>query len=448
MLIHITTCVWGERHIEVMSQVMWPSLLAPLNLRALADKFEVTYRVATRDRDVDAIRALPLFNQLASIVNVDVISISNEEFPDIELHVEWYHRAISEAQSVNALVAFLPPDVIWSNCTLGNMARGMASGWEACAMPYLRVITETVIPYLNTQVDEETGILDLQPRKLMRVAREHLHPLSAAIITKSPHSRPSLEMMWDIPGEGFLLRHVVRELFAFNPQNVDITHLWYAGGGVDSERIHVVDDSDEMMMMSCAPYMKDLPIYVHNHQIDAFDVAMSSLHDWNDTPYSGHFARHAVRLHEAACTPSRWRRATFESAITFKEVVVAREAMQVRDALKDIGGCDIICKLIASAMYCTDLLRRWPHDGPCTFLVPTDVAFDAYSPWDLIKTGNEAQLVDWLLSLAVPRVHQSQDSNFELFCGEEAQTSQKDQPIPVGRHQAYILNRLPMELPV
>src|SRR5207253_11311266 len=144
---------------------------------------------------------------------------------------------------------------------------------------------------------------------------------------------------------------------------VTLTHLWYAGTGCTGNDIHIVRDSDEMMMLSFAPLLKDIPIYIPDHSVDAMDIARSSLHPWNDSPLNGEFPRHNIRLHHGTVTESRWRRVERCSDIEFKKTMVMRDVMRVWSALKD-EGCSQTARLISLALQRTPLARRWPLDSP------------------------------------------------------------------------------------
>lgn len=381
---------------------MLPTLLADGNLPALARLFDVTYRISTTHRDAARLNHHPLIEKARGIVDIEFVVATDDEVPDPIHHVNWYHRAISDARDQGAQIAFLPPDVTWSNSTLGNMGRHMAEGRLGTAMPYIRVITETLLPALDAIPSGKDGILDIAPGDLVRLAMRHMHPLSAAAIAGSRHGRPSLEKLWPVPGEGLLLRHMVRELFSFDPSRLEITHLWYAGQGTQAKDIHLVTDSDEMLFLSLAPLRKDIPLYIQDHDIDSIDMALSSLHPLNDTPLNSHFAAHSVRLHYGAMSSHKWRKAEVLAGATGKKAIVAREAIQVWNALKADGRCEIACKLLSAALHASPMARRWPFEGALEIVVPTDMAFGGRLPIDLLAEGARDRLFDYILAHVRP----------------------------------------------
>jgi hypothetical protein len=399
MQFDLTTCVWGPWHLDIMGQIMLPTLLAPGNLPALVAQYDVRYRISTTHTGKARIQALPVFKKLAAAAMVDIVVGTDAEQPAPIHHVNWYHKAVQDARERGALCAFVPPDVAWANGTFDHMGAVMAAGKLGTAMPYLRVISETCSSEMAVMAKSMNGTLSIPPGELVRLGLRHLHPLTAAAMAHGRHGRPSLEMLWRVPGEGLLLRHMVRELFSFDPQHVTLTHLWYAGTGCTGNDIHIVRDSDEMIMLSFAPLLKDIPIYIPDHSVDAIDLARSSLHPWNDSPLNGEFPRHHIRLHHGPVTESRWRRVERCSDVEFKKAMVMRDVMRVWSAIKD-EDCSRAARLISLALQCTPLARRWPVDAPVSAFVPLDTGLPEI-PSALIRDIGAATLMKWILNHVV-----------------------------------------------
>lgn len=400
----LTTCVWGDEHIGVMASAMLPTLLAPLNLPELAKSFDLTYRISTTHHDGETLKKLPAMSRIARHAKVEFI-FTEERAPASIHHINWYQRAIADARADGSLLAVVPPDVIWSNNTFGSMGRRMAEGYLGTAMPYLRVISETIAPEIAAMPLESNGSLDIPGGEVLRLGIKHLHPLTAVAVSENCHGRPSLEMIWPVGSEGFLLRHVNRELFSFDPKQLDLTEFWYAGSKTRPDDIHVVSDSDDMLMLSFAPLSKDIPILLQDRPITAFDVAKSSLHPLNDTPLSGYFAQHYVRLHYGAMTPRLWQSVEQTSDVVYEAVLATRDITQIWQALRQTERCTVACRLISAALYGADLARRWPLSGPVTMIVPTDQAFAGRNPWPLLAEGAKEHFLDWLLKHVASGAH-------------------------------------------
>jgi hypothetical protein len=408
MKFDIATVVWGQWHCHALRSVMLPTLLAPQNLPAMAQRGEVRYRIFTTAHDKPRLEALPILRRLAAAIAVEIIAGSDDVNPDPVHHLRWYHRAVTEARESKAIVVFAPPDVLWSDGTFTNLAAVMAHGSAACAAPYLRVVSETCVPEVEErQRRDPAQALAIAPGDLVALALRHLHPLTAAIFARSPHSRPTLEMIWPVPCEGLLLRHAVRELFALDPTRVTASDYFYAATVADPRDLHIVTDSDDMLMLSLAPLMKDIGdigIYIPHHRPEPIDVARSSLHPLNDTPFNDMFIRQAVRLHTGAMTEARWRSTEARAEAAFHQVLVLRQAMQIWKALH-AEGCHYAARLLAAAIETTPLASRWRRRGPLAIFAPRDIAFAFTGPSlpAMLAPGAEHHLLHFIENHVKPR---------------------------------------------
>jgi hypothetical protein len=223
---------------------------------------------------------------------------------------------------------------------------------------------------------------------------------------------------------------------------LEITHLWYAGAGTRPEDVHLVTDSDEMLFLSLAPLRKDIQLYIQNHEIDSVDMALSSLHPLNDTPLNSHFASRSVRLHYGPMTRRLWRNTEVKAEIAGKKAVVAREAIQVWNALKAAGGCGVACKLLGAALHSSPMARRWPFDQPLEIIVPTDRAFRGRPPFELLAEQNGSRLYQFILEHVVP-VSGRRSGGTALSA--EALLTRSEIPvartIEVGRHKLMLIDK-------
>jgi len=391
--LHIATCVWGRWHIEAFGRIALPTLLAAGNIPAIRENFDVRYRFFTTAPDRARIEGLALFRDLAALVPVEIVTPIDEEHPETTRHVEWYHAAIAGAKDDGAVVAFAPPDVVWSDGTFGAMARVMASGKKGCAMPYLRVVSETIDPFMSALSDSGRRVVALNGRETVALGLEHFHPLSAAAVAGAPHTRPTLEVLFPVRGEGLVLGHAVRELFAFDPSRMTPSYLWYAEDIDDPEDIHFVRTSDEMMMLSLAPLLKDfgdIGIYIPDRRPTPFDPAASSRHPLNDTPLTLDFMARPVRLAATAPTEALWRGAERRTAAFMRRSAFHWIAMGLCAAMRATGA-GLSADLIAWAALRTPLARWFADRGPYLVLAPDDQAWGDL-PSRIVSNGDRALL--------------------------------------------------------
>jgi len=205
-----------------------------------------------------------------------------------------------------------------------------------------------------------------------------------------------------------------------------------------------------MFMLSFAGLLKYSPIYIPDHAIDAMDVARSSLHPLNDSPFNGDFPRHRIRLHYGTMTEPRWRRVERRSDVTFKQVIVLRDAIRVWSALKE-SGATRAAQVVSLAVQGTHLPRRWPFDGPVTAFVPVDAAFP-HVPDAILSERNRRALAGFVLDhvvagAAVPRANHvlttlggrrlSVSGNNDVVLVQGARILQR---LDVAPHHVYLLD--------
>jgi tetratricopeptide (TPR) repeat protein len=380
--VDLTTCVWGEWHLDVMRRVMLPTLLSPRNLPALSRRLASRYRIATTPADRKRIEAWPIFARLAAAVEIEWIT--ENASPDIAYHVDWYERALIDAKAKNSYCFMVYPDVAWSDGTLARCADVIAAGKVGVAMPYLRVMSETFVPDIARR-GSDTAIA-LSGGELVRLGVRHMHPLSAATMAGGSHALPSLEVFWRVGDQGLLLRQMSRELtISRDLSNVDTERIgnnryWHAVDIADPESLYVATDSDDMLMLSLAPLFKDFQIYIPRHTMQPMDLARVSLHPANNNPLVGYFASHQIRLHYEGIDQNRWR--TFERRADrfVGQTLFTREFLRIWDAVH-ANGCSLASQAMSVGLVATSLARRWRHDGPVTAYIPSDDAFGNQG-WD------------------------------------------------------------------
>jgi hypothetical protein len=60
-------------------------------------------------------------------------------------------------------------------------------------------------------------------------------------------------ILWSVPGEGFLMRVLVREMVAYDPSLFDLNHQALLAHAPDLDDVHYVTDSDDVFALSFAP---------------------------------------------------------------------------------------------------------------------------------------------------------------------------------------------------
>src|SRR5262249_23498222 len=161
----------------------------------------------------------------------------------------WFHRAAAEAKKAGAFVFFVPPDTLWTDGSLAQMAKHLASGKRGVACPFILVVSDTCVPDARSRfIETTTGTLRIPPAEMWPFAKQHMHPNQILAMPCAPHSRPVFELHWPVGHNGLLSRYAFRELAAFDPGRIPISFLWCADGPEDLNGIHFASEPEDMFM--------------------------------------------------------------------------------------------------------------------------------------------------------------------------------------------------------
>jgi hypothetical protein len=164
------------------------------------------------------------------------------------------------AEQERAAALFLTADQVWSNGSLSNIIDRGDEGFRSVLVSGPRINQETFLPEVTLQYAGQE-VMTIPPRKAVVLAMNHLHPWDRSLFWAADHlGRPASFMYWPVPNEGFLMRCFHLHPILVNPLNgFPRLHRTIDGSDFvrracfDINRIHVVEDSDEVMYFSIAP---------------------------------------------------------------------------------------------------------------------------------------------------------------------------------------------------
>jgi hypothetical protein len=397
--VHFATCAWGPWHIDMLTRITWPCILAERNLPTLMRECSGVYRVCTTQRDQRQLRELAVFRAIADLVPVEFVDTPTES-PDIAFHMSRFFTALEDARREGAIFFNIWPDVIFSDCTLGNAARQLSKGRAGCILPTLRVISETCVAEALNKFSPSPGVATAIPAgEVVRLGMRHLHPLSATSFADAVHGRPEIGMSYRVPGEGMVLRSSFAWLFV-DPNRIVVPRQFPRPTTDDPDPgrlVHVVSDSDDMLFLSLAPLSKELEIFRPHHATDAMDVSRTTMHP-QPSPFFDIADRVCTRLHYGPMAEDVWRPVVRRSDAVFRRVRMLRALMQIWRLLKD-HQCLQAARLISVALFTLKLSHNWLIDEPVTIFVPTDAAIRALRPGELERLLDRKSRRDLLRAL-------------------------------------------------
>lgn len=371
------TVLWGDWHVDMFLNANLPTLLAAGNLPRFVQQVDCEYLIHTTFADAERMEASDSFRELRKLLKVTVkINRYSAVRNPIGMHHKAWAIGARLARRRNAFVLLMPPDVVWADGTFAALGAALQAGKKAIFMTYPRVVSESLVPEMRQRfLTAGDSACAVPPREMMALAMRNLHPLMMAYLRDCPHFPIHAEMiMWPVPGDGFLLRLLARELFCYRPGEFSTNRLSLLSESPPAAEVHLFDDSMEFLGLSLTPLWKDVQWYLERRPLDAVDVAR-----WwvlYDSPVNDWLASRDLRFHCGTAPAEAWRTASCEASRLIAHLVVAREFVLVVDAL-DGAGATRAAEFVAAAMRVHGVARRWPHRGPFLILAPSDAAFAA-----------------------------------------------------------------------
>jgi hypothetical protein len=271
---------WGQRYRDYFVDRCLPSLLAPGNLPLLRASDGHRVLVATTPADWEAISNLPLMDKLRSYATptlVDIPSPLSDTAPGGAAairHMNLCLRNLTQtAYSYRAYGCSLLPDVIVSNGMVASLIRRAQAGYHLVLCAALRQTEETVLAEMSerglmpkcSRLSASGESLTLSPRLLADMAVRHLHA-DVTIFEEESRARPFLPpyRFWRVPGRSGLILHGFFAAPILMDYGIVDAHdaTCFSAGGFEQGylqnnfykgRIHVVQDSDELGMLSLTP---------------------------------------------------------------------------------------------------------------------------------------------------------------------------------------------------
>ena len=413
---HFSTVVWGPWHTGVFLDVNLSSLLTPGNLAAFAQKHDVLYRIFTSRDDVERIEATKAFQLASKIVRLELIGLKIDRSIDpIAMHHMLWRRGIDEARKAGAMILLIPPDVVWSNGAFGHIADIAAQGKTAIFMTYTRVVSETAVPEVKRLFqDPETRVVDAPSRPLVELCMRHLHPLALTYVRDCPNFPVHPELiLWPVGGEGYLMRSLVREMFAYDPRHFDLNSQALLAHRPSLADVHYITDSDDLFSLSLTPLMKDIEWFAKPAPLDPLQLGAWWLR--YDSPANDVVADHHFHVHTKGHAGPLWRRAELQSDILIRRLMGTREVLRILSGLAQQGRADIE-QILATALIEAKLARWCRNDGPITILLPnrsTTRRWVAEEGPLLAKRGARRRLLRLILDHVLVG-HLSLDPGFEV----------------------------------
>lgn len=400
MQFHFATAVWGPWHTGIYLDVNLPSMLAEDNLSAFARQHQVKYKIFTSPADARRISAHPSFKKASEIVDLEIITprIDLDSNP-IDAHHHLWRRSLNEARDAGAMILFVPPDVAWSNGAFRHVANIASQGKKAIFMTYMRVVSDACVPKLREKYLSADGLrIEATSRELVGLAFEFIHPLTLTYLRDCENFPIHPEfILWRVPGEGYLMRVLVREMFAYDPNHIQLNRKALPAHDIDPDQVHFITDSDDLFALSFAPLMKDVAWFARRQRLNSLLVGSWWLE--YDSPINNLVAQHRYYIHHGERSAEPWRRAELQSDAAMNRIAGAREALRTFQSLTD-ERISRARELLAVAMVDTRLNQFLHRNDAVTAIVPRNPALVQWlfeRGEQYFQSGNKNELAKFVL---------------------------------------------------
>jgi hypothetical protein len=271
---------WGQRYRDYFVDRCLPSLLAPNNLPLLRAADGHRILMGTTRADWEAISNLRLMERLRSYATptlIDIPSPLSDTAPggaDAIRHMNLCLRNLTQAaHGYRAYGCSLLPDVIVSDGMVASLIRRAQAGYHLVLCTALRQTEETVLAEMSerglmpksSRLSASGESLTIPPRVMADMAIRHLHA-DVAIFEEGNRAQPFLPpyRFWRVPGRSGLILHGFFAAPILMDYGIVDTHdvSCFSAGGFEhgylqdnfyKGRIHLVQDSDELAMLSLTP---------------------------------------------------------------------------------------------------------------------------------------------------------------------------------------------------
>lgn len=268
--------VWGDRFINYLVRYCLPSLLAPENIPALSNNTINKFLFCTTNADWARLQNETSFKLLAQYITPVFIEIPLPPpgTPSC-VHMGVGHKLATElCFKDKAYGIALTPDLILSNGTMKNVEQHARNGVEIVFCAALRFTEEGVfaglrdlgVPHAQANYTNDSSPLSTTGRELVKIAMHSMHSQTKTYdFNASYFAANSPAAFWRVPSDGGILLHsmswcpMLLDYSVVRSHDTRALENWTMDGDYvnanfqSNAKIHVCQDSDEMMLMSWAP---------------------------------------------------------------------------------------------------------------------------------------------------------------------------------------------------
>jgi hypothetical protein len=253
---------WGAAYLEKLVNITIPALLAPNNLPAMVELFDVDVVLVTERALRPKLVSSRAYANLARLCPIDVRFLDDlmTGVPGdygVVLSYALYRGFTDLGERMrDTYLMFLNADFIISDGSYRTLARLMKEGHRVIHAPSFRAISEDVMPVLRAKLDPDATTLAMTSREMVDLALKHKHVTVRArtVNQKLYHQWRMDQFYWYVDEATLIGYQWPVALLAIKPETVLVepTLMWdyaFVPDAAPTLPRHFIADSDDFFML-------------------------------------------------------------------------------------------------------------------------------------------------------------------------------------------------------
>ncbi|MCZ6523735.1 MAG: hypothetical protein O7A68_07705, partial [Alphaproteobacteria bacterium] len=384
MHFHYAVAIWGEVYIEQFLGSALPTLMAPGNLPAFADRFPISLLLYTAPQFAERLERAPAMRRAAREIEVEVVACDKVDLGHPHLTMSAFLKlALKRARDDGAGIIMQNADSYWGDGSFAYVAELIAAGHEAILCMAFRAARQSFVPALLDASPPRDHAISVSPQDLIRLGLSHLHPYHGAAFWDGEwfNSSPT-NFMWPVAGAGVVHRamHMVPLV------RVPSDHLVEFEGEIDSDYVqdaygdlgdcHIITENDRLALVEGTALYDYLDKIEPASKPDSLEVAWFMRRLGGHLPFGGRMLATPFCHRFGNGDRAAWRRAKRDSRRVADELITSARALAASDLL-DEAGAGLSARVLATALRVTEIASGPLARGLVTAFAPTGAEPDA-----------------------------------------------------------------------
>ena len=259
--VRLITMAWGKKYIDELVSLTLPAILAPNNLPELAAHFACELVIVTEEAWFERLRQHWVYARLQQYCSIELRPID-----DLVNQADAYGLTLTYAlfrgfeelgpAMVDRQLIFFNADFILADGALRSVGEKIRAGERLILAPSYCVVSEKVMPWLSSRIDDERGYLAVSPREMAAAALRNRHnTIRGKTVNQRAFSVEWMDQFYWLVDEQTLIGHQLPfAVVSMRPERVltDMCTFW--DYGIISEACPttprcVLADSDDFLMI-------------------------------------------------------------------------------------------------------------------------------------------------------------------------------------------------------